>query len=694
MKSLHERIRALVDIDSQKPAILVCDENGAVIEEISRADLIKKINQAGAYLFDAGLRAGDKVALSFHNSADLLILSWSAWACGIVTVPLDMKRDTAEMRDYKINASGAKLHLSQEEFQQQKEKSCPDIKFANDLSHTALILFTSGTTAYPKGAVLTLENLVVNAESIEEWLKINEDDRFLVELPLHHINSTTFCLASLLAGASIAIPPAYSNSRFWEQVARSGATITSIVPSIIFDQLHNDKEYEEVRQDIKLTRIQLGSAPVVSGDALAFIKKFSIPLYQGYGQTETALRVTGVPMNLPPALYEKLVEENSIGCPLSWADVEITDSAGNILGEKKEGELVVQGPAVMQGYVGGEPTFRNGWFLTGDIGFWKEIDGMRFFFLIGRSKEIIIKGGVNISPVAVENAMKNIDADIDSAYVVGVNDERYGEEVGAVIVWKSGIDECAAMRRLKFLLLAGHKTLSEYETPKYLVSVRSEELPTTSTGKVQRIVLRKNLGGTFESLYKLISNDDFVFEIIASQSPFAETSHALYNHCWRPLTKNKGEYKKYLNDYLTIGAIDKAGALTGQISFSYAENKLTCVSICSALYKPKAVPVAEETPNVETVRRYLLAGKDQVMNFHTKLGAKLIEVIPNGRPEDKSSLGYTILLKYSPLKTDNLSGKVSNQLIQAVRILAKDVGAEVYAVSRPGGLAYHMSKGV
>ena len=689
---LIDHIIELAHGDPSRPALLTCDISGNVVEEISRSALLQKIEEAGAYLQSEGLRAGDRVALEFENCAELLILSWASWSLGIVTVPLDTKRDTDKLREYKIRKSEAKILITKDIFKKAAPSEICKIPWMQDSSHEALILFTSGTTAYPKGAQLTLQNLIVNAEGIIEWLRIKEDDRFLVQLPLHHINSTTFCLASLIAGAAIAIPPTYSNSRFWEQAANSGATLMSVVPSIIFDQLTRTKEFDMNKDRIKLARIQLGSAPVVVRDALEFMRKFSIPIYQGYGQTETSLRVTGMPMDLPEDAYEKRVAENSIGTPMKWAHIEIADAEGHVLGEKQEGELIISGNAVMQGYIGGEPAFRDGYFLTGDIGYWKKIDGQRFFFLVGRSKEIIIKGGVNISPVAVENALKKISPDIEQTFVVGVVDERYGEEVGAVIVWRNGTEPMRAMRRLKFLLLVRHETLRTYEIPKFVAAVRAEELPMTSTGKVQRVILRKNIVEDFESLYELMHSDDFRFEIIPSQSTLVEKSLSLYNHCWQPLIKTPQEYKKYLEEFLTLGAIDTSGVLAGQISFSYENDTLTCVSICSATFKPKPTPKIKNVPGKEKVRRYLLEGNDPVMNFHHKLGAELVEVIPGGRPEDASSLGYTMLLRYPNIDNMSIEGPVSNQLIAVVRLLAHDLGAKTLAVSRPGGLAAYFSK--
>ncbi|MEK7613219.1 MAG: class I adenylate-forming enzyme family protein [Patescibacteria group bacterium] len=689
--NLYEHIARLAKEHPQKVVLLSCDEAGNTLQEITYAKLLEHLSVAAAGLKKLGLRPNDRVALNFGNCPELLIVSWAAWMSGVVTVPLDTKRDTSELTEFKTSLSKAAIVLSQKDVQ---SFSGGEAQWMKDLSHEALILFTSGTTARPKGAQLSLKNLVVNADGIAKWLKITPQDRFLVQLPLHHINSTTFCLSALLAGASIAIVPRYSNSHFWQQAARTGSTITSIVQSIVFDQLQRKEAYATSKHDLKLSRIQIGSAPVVAASAKEFIQTFGIPLYQGYGQTETALRVTGVPTDLPEPLFEQLVEENSIGTPLQWAQVEITDEEGKILGENSEGELVVKGPAIMAGYLAGEPAFRDGYFLTGDIGLYKVIEGKRFFYLRGRKSEMIIKGGVNISPVAVENALKKVSADIDQAYVVGVEDERYGQEVGAIIILKSGVEDAAAKRRIKFALLSGSPHLSAYETPKFVRFVTVEELPATSTGKVQRTVLKKSPKESYQSIYDLFETKENRFTVIDPQSRYVRQSHELYNHCWQPLLVTLDAYKKKLSKETTIAAVDTHDQVIGQISFTRDKDTLTCVSICSSAYKAKPIVHVEKIPSPQEVETYLLAGHDPVMNFHTNLGATLMKVIPQGRPDDKSSLGYTMLLKYpsAPDMKITENNPISSQLIEAVRMLGTDIGSEVYALSRPGALAHYMAK--
>lgn len=740
---MHAHIVSLAKKHPKQIAFLTCDEGGNIVEEITYGELPKKIEAAAGYLKRLGAEEGDRVALAFKNSAELLILSWAAWSVGIVTVPLDVKRDTGELYKYKITTNNATLLIAQKgiltgvdpshlsdvtvvEFSGFPERGSEKIAWKTDSGHLALILFTSGTTGYPKGAKLSLQNLIVNADGIREWLRITDKDRFLVELPLHHINSTTFCLSALLAGASIAIPPTYSNSHFWQQVARTGATFTSIVQSILFDQVSRKKEYESVKSDLRLNRIQIGSAPVVVHTMQEFMTAFGIPLYQGYGQTETALRVTGVPMGLPADLYDRQIEENSIGSPMSWADLKIADENGKILGENEEGELAVRGPAVMEGYIGGEEAFRNGYFLTGDVGVYRLIEDKKFFFLKGRKKELIIKGGVNISPVAIENQLKKISRDIDQVYVIGFPDERYSEEIAAAICWKKDIDVSAAVRKLKMTLLAGTPLLSSYETPLYFASISPDELPVTSTGKVQRVILKKELGrDRFDRIHDLFRTATHRFSVLNTQSSLVATSHALYNHCWQPLTIGEAQYKRDISKQFILVAIDSTEQLAGQIAIirtglseqellhvTYDElltNKvldshggaLVCISICSADFQPKPVPEVKYIPDPDRVRAYIRAGNDPVMRFHQKpkggleSGAELVDVIPGGRPEDKSACGYNMLLKYPTPDGATLTPQapLSNQLIEGALLMADDLGIErVYAFSRPGGLAYYLSK--
>lgn len=727
MKNLYAHISELAKKQPNRAALFSCGPDGRTQKQYTYKELKEHIERIASWFEnDLGLQKGEVIGIAMPNSVDLLMISWAAWAMGIVTVPLDIKRDTLPQYLYKLKLTQTKVLIAQHGTFAEKDlkavkkvativelkipKKAKDVSWASDLSHTALYLFTSGTTAAPKGAELTLENLITNAQGIVDWLEIKNTDRFLALLPLYHINSTTFCLSVLLAKGSIAVPPGYSNSQFWQQLAQTKSTCTSIVPTICFDQLSQEKGFKKWKNKLTINRIQIGSAPVVVGDVQQFLKQFSIPLYQGYGQTETALRVTGVPMNTPQNIYEKLVEENSIGKEMKYAEIKIMD--------EPEGEIAVKGPIVMKGYLHNEKAnkdaFKNGYFLTGDIGYAKTIQGTKYFFLKGRSKEIIIKGGVNLSPVAIESKLKKLSTDIDQVYVIGVPDKRYGEEVAAVICWKNKNKEA----ELRYQLASSQSVIMPIEIPRYITTLPEKDLPMTSTGKVQRAVLKNMIPlNKFQQVNLVAVNNEYRFlRLTPENKPLMRQALKLHNYCWYPLVTRE------LHKGFTIVAVDKKDTVQGIVTIlrtslndkelskkKYDElehdeqgKKLLCISICSSNYKqpsekPKDIPI----PSVAQMKAYV--SSDPVYRFHQKpkgglkKGARLVKMLPNSREEDKMALGYNMLLKYPKSERRKLvklneTASVAVQLIEAVMRFGQELGIrEVYAFSRPIGAYKHFS---
>lgn len=739
IKSLYDHLSHLAKTKPNKEALLDCDIEGNIIETITYKDLCNKVTNIASWLGDRTHRE-DVVALAFPNSIEQLIFSWAAWATGLKTAPLDVKRDSVEEHNYKTELTNSKILIASRSLfkPQEKKKLTADLveieninlngkttpEWEKSLSHQCLILFTSGTTANPKGAQLSLQNLIANADGIKEWFNIHQDDRFLVQLPLHHINSTTFCLATLLAGATNILVPGYSKSRFWKQAAKTEATFSSIVQTICFDQLSEQENFEKNKKNIKLSKIQIGSAPVVPKDAEKFVLDYNIPLYQGYGQTETALRVTGVPQNLDKKTYHQMLKDNCIGTPMKWADVQIMGKDGSLLSKEDEGELAVKGPVVMKGYIKNNTGFKNDYFQTGDVGYFVEKNNKRFFYLVGRDKEIIIKGGINISPVAVENNLKQLNNNIEQVYAVPADDKRYGEEVAAAIIWKKGLDIKKAMFELKQELLDSQN----YETPQYLTAIDESLLPLTSTGKVQRTILKENLNKkNLENISSITSSTKADFARLTTSTPYKKASFSLYNHCWQPLSIDENTWKKHLTNGIVIAAT-KNNKLRGMISLirtsktekellkttysQFTDNEtlstheqngqnIVCISICSPRHVPTPIKDSTKTPDKNVVKKYLKDGHDPVFNFHTKpkggldRGAELVDVIPEGRKEDKRSCGYLMLLKYPTIsnKPSLQSSSTAAQLIEAVMVYANNLGIKnIYALSRPAGLSNFFNK--
>jgi acyl-CoA synthetase (AMP-forming)/AMP-acid ligase II len=502
-------------------AIIFRDVDTGNRTETTYAELDAQTDSLAATLHRSHhINPGDRVALALPNCVEIPLLTLALFRLGATSVPLDLKRDVPDRKRFKVDDAGAKLICALPDAVDEEQAILPDVpvvstsdllkgdpggsiglepEWTND-EHLQqainVVLYTSGTTGNPKGALLTRQSLASNADGIIRWLEFDETDRLSLVLPLHHVNSTVFSLTMLMTGGTLILNSRYSVHAFWPVLIDERATAASIVPTIMHDLLAFDEkprpdELEHIR------KIMIGSAPVPSGAACRFVDTFGVRLVQGYGTTEVSLRVTGVPPGLEGDTYRRLLEANTIGRELSYNNMRIEGDPA----EGELGEILVRGPVVSAGYLN-QPeataeSFANGWFRTGDIGCWREHDGDRYYYIHGRAKEIIIKGGVNISPIAVENALVEAIDDVEAAYIVGFPSERFGEDVCAAIVLRHHLNESEATRRVNEIqdLAACGKiaALSTYEAPTMIFSVRPEELPKTSTGKVQRSVLRDTL---------------------------------------------------------------------------------------------------------------------------------------------------------------------------------------------------------
>jgi len=532
--SLMESIASCAAAHPEKDAIVAVGDGKTGALNISYCELVDLLIKSCHFFTDElMLTPGDTISLLMVNKPELLVINWAAWSMGLKTVPLDSKRDTLERKLYKLQLTGANvLFVRTEQVDgweiEQIRKQMPSVqvveldrenqyfdlvrgaqkaggneifsKIECPLDTDCLIMFTSGTTSHPKGVRLTLGCLWTDAAQILDWLKLNKDDRFHILLPLHHINSTTFSLATILSGGTILLSTRYSKSRFWKVMADHKATLASIVPTIAYDLLSEQNAFEENKADLQqVSRIQLGSAPVQVNDVIKFYNQYKIPLIQGYGSTETSLRCTGVPYGLSEDEYLEVVRTNSIGAEMCYNNVAVLDENNADCAEGAEGEICIRGPNVTRGYVKNheqtEIAFRGGWYHSGDLGFWKNMLDRKMFFIKGRLREIIIKGGVNISPLALEKTILDIFTEIYHCFVIGFPHPRFGEEIGVIADGKE-----QGMEALQMALKDGRISgLLPYECPRAIIRVKHEDLPKTSTGKVQRLKLKEKYG---DALYE------------------------------------------------------------------------------------------------------------------------------------------------------------------------------------------------
>jgi long-chain acyl-CoA synthetase len=342
----------------------------------------------------------------------------------------------------------------------------------------ALLMYTSGTTGQPKGALLSHANLVAAGRAVSASLGLGPADRVLSSLPLYHVNGQSIGTVSpLVSGGSIVMPRRFSVSQWWPLVARHRPTWINVVPTIIAYLLNGPEPAADARAAMPRIRFaRSASAPLPPEQHAAFEARFGIPVIEAMGLTETA----SVAFTNPLERARRRL--GSPGLPLGM-EARVVRADGGVAADGETGEIQLRGPNVMLGYYRApELTAKaidpQGWFATGDLGR-RDADG--YYFITGRLKELIIKGGENIAPREIDEAVLRHPAVLECA-AVGVPDAHYGQEILACVVLKP--DASCGEEELRAHC---ERELGRYKAPRFLRFVA--ELPKGPSGKVQRLKL-------------------------------------------------------------------------------------------------------------------------------------------------------------------------------------------------------------
>ena len=371
------------------------------------------------------------------------------------------------------------------------------------LDDEALLVYTSGTTGAPKGVVLTQYNLLMDALGISQWQAITGGQRMMCVLPIHHVNGIVVTLVTpLFVGASTVLNRSFSVSNFWTRLAEEKVNVVSVVPTLLQFLLEYAREQEKagkgifgdhiIRQNlIQFRHFVCGAGTLAVSLVRDFEDTFGFPILHGYGLSETTCYSCFLPIDLPWDTHQQWLLDYgypSIGCPIEPNEMAIfaPDGSGAQLGEGERGEICVRGHNVMKHYFkradANTETFKFGWFRSGDEGFYKEDErGRKFYFITGRIKELINRGGVKFSPFDIEEVLLEIPG-VKVGLAVGFKNDYYGEEVGAYVVLETGHEIDPA----EILSYCRDKMTFE-KSPK--VVVFGEDIPITSTGKYQRLKL-------------------------------------------------------------------------------------------------------------------------------------------------------------------------------------------------------------
>ena len=475
----------------------VSTETGATIHY---AQLAADCRQVGAWLRSHGVAAGDTISLVMANGLQTLRLLLGAMHAGVCVNPVNLLSQGEAMR-YVLDHADARLIVVAPEWEARVRALVAAIArpvavavvgpddgsaFAIDATDsrpmatvdpqaTALLMYTSGTTGVPKGVMLTQANLAANAAAISAEHRLSGSDRVLAVLPLYHINAfAVTMLAPLVEAGSLAMAPKFSAAQFWHQAVDCECTWLNVVPTIVSYLLEGEAPPHESLARIRFCRS--ASAALPPEHHRAFEAKFGIGIIETMGLTETVAPAFSNP------LAPELRKVGSVG-RASGGEARIVDKEMLPVADGATGELAIRGPHVMRGYYKNEAATRDAftpdrWLRTGDLGH-RDVDG--FFFVTGRIKELIIKGGENIAPREIDEVLLAHPAVLEAA-AVGIADVHYGQEILACVVLRAGL-ACSADELRAFCV----ERLGRYKAPKAIRFVAS--LPRGPSGKVQRLKL-------------------------------------------------------------------------------------------------------------------------------------------------------------------------------------------------------------
>jgi long-chain acyl-CoA synthetase len=485
--NLGRMLRQSAERTPQKPAV-ICDNWVVSYEALDRST-----NVLAGWLLREGMRPGDRVALHWCNSVELVNLYFASFKAGLIAVPINNRLKAPEIA-HILRHSKAKLCFSQPELSSLCDEvyaDCPDLQRiyttvprlegteSSDIALpeitpdlVAAILYTSGTTALPKGVMHTHASLIA-AGGLMSSLGLDETHALLAVTQLVHMAALTGVLLPGIAnGGTVVLLPAFDAGQFLDLIERWRCSYFFILPAML--RFVVDEQGRSPR-DVSAVRLCLAGGDTVPVTLQEdFYSLFGVRVRELFGLTEAAA-VTSIREGEPRA--------GSLGPALYAVDTRVADVHGKILTDDQVGELQIQSPANCVGYWDDPPatadTFVDGWLRTGDL-VRRDTDG--FFWFEGRVKQIIIRGGSNISPQEVEEALYHHPAILEAG-VIGMPDPVHGEKVIAFVALRGGLT--VGEQELRDLV---RSRIADYKTPERIAILPI--LPKGSTGKVDRRVLK------------------------------------------------------------------------------------------------------------------------------------------------------------------------------------------------------------
>jgi acyl-CoA synthetase (AMP-forming)/AMP-acid ligase II len=483
-----ERLDDLLRAGARDHAALVTAETGDVL---SYERLQEEVAALAGRLASVGVGRGSRVGLVLPEGPDFLLVLLALVTLGATAAPLNPAYKRDEYAFYLEDLRPGLLIVPEgggEAVREAAGESVPTVEIgalpereapyepagADDV---ALLLHTSGTTSRPKQVPLLQRNLAASARTIAGFYELGPADVSYVAMPLFHVHGLVASVFGALAGGgTVVVPRRMAPRPFWPQLRRFGVTWFSAGPTL-HQMLLEREDGEGAPETLRFVRsCSSALTPALMERAEA---AYGVPMLEAYGMTEASHQMASNP--LPPTARKP----GSVGVP-TGTQIRIVDKEGRDAADGAPGEVAISGPGVMSGYLGNPEanaeSFFDGWFRTGDRGV---LDADGYLRLEGRLKEMILRGGENISPYEIEEALLSHPA-VSDAICFGIDDEKYGERVGAAVTLSGEaeprelIDHC-------------RERLAAFKVPEVVHVL--DAIPRTPTGKVQR----KRVGATLSA---------------------------------------------------------------------------------------------------------------------------------------------------------------------------------------------------